>query len=216
LLRTISIGDIASNKKQNLKWAERLRGGGFILFFRHANRESWPLVSTFDVYALAANLKDPSQASFKRAVCLSEQGIEEAKIIGRILQLAKIPTGTVISSPSCRAMETAMYAFGKIDRVDNSLLHSALVSDKVLPSFLDQLRTLLLNVDIKAGTNTVITSHNGTLDRNKGLPIEGQMELLDETGFYIIERKANDKLAVVYTMKSINDVATSALDLPLR
>jgi hypothetical protein len=42
------------------------------------------------------------------------------------------------------------------------------------------------------------------------------MEFLDETGFYIIERKGNDKLAVVYAIKSISDVATSAVDLPLK
>ena len=113
-------------------------------------------------------------------------------------------------------MQTAIHAFGKVDRVDNSLLYVALLSDKVLPGFVNQLRTLLLNIDIKPGTNTVITAHNGTLERNKGLAIEGDMEFLDETGFYIIERKGNDKLAVVYAIKSISDVATSAVDLPLK
>jgi hypothetical protein len=216
VFKAISIGDVGSKKKQTLAWVEKLRKGGFILYFRHASRDAWPLVSAFDVYALAANLQDPSLASFRRAVCLTDQGIEEAKILGKILELAKIPTGTVVSSPSCRAMQTAIYAFGKVDRVDNSLLYVALLSDRVLPGFVNQLRTLLLNIDIKPGTNTVITAHNGTLERNKGLAIEGDMEFLDETGFYIIERKGNDKLAVVYAIKSISDVATSAVDLPLK
>ena len=135
VLKAISIGDVGSKKKQTLAWVEKLRKGGFILYFRHASRDAWPLVSAFDVYALAANLQDPSLVSFRRAVCLTDQGIEEAKILGKILELAKIPTGTVVSSPSCRAMQTAIHAFGKVDRVDNSLLYVALLSDKVPVSY---------------------------------------------------------------------------------
>ena len=202
-------------KKQIPGWVEKLKRGGYIIYFRHANREKWPEVAAFDVYELATKLQDPTQTTFRRAVCLSEQGIEEAKLIGKIFQLAKIPTGTVVSIPSCRARETANYAFGRIDKLDNSVLTHGLLSEKAFPGFVAQLRTLLLNVDIKPGTNTVFTGHSATLERNAGLGIDGEILSLDETGFYIIERNGNDKLAVVYSIKSISDLAVSAIDLPL-
>lgn len=193
-----------------------MKKGGYILYFRHANRDKWPEAGAFDAYELTSKIQDATQTSFKRAVCLSDQGVEEAKLIGKIFELTNIPTGIIVSSPSCRAKQTATYAFGKIDFVDNSVLSHGILSAKVFPDYVAQLRALLLNVEIKPGTNTVFTGHSATLERNKGLAIDGEILTLDETGFYIIERKGNDKLAVVYSIKSIGQLSANAVDLPLK
>ena len=205
-----------NHKKQIPMWVDKLRKGGYILYFRHANREKWEEVSAFDAYELMTGIQDSTQATIKRAVCLSEQGVEEAKIIGKIFKLLNITTGTIVSSPSCRAKQTATYAFDKIDIVDNSLIGHGMLSAKVFPDYVSRLKRLLLNVEIRPGTNTVFVGHAATLEQNKGLALEGRIPPLDETGFYIIKRKGNDTLTVVYSVRSIAQLAANAVDLPLQ
>src|SRR5687767_102704 len=81
---------------------EALRGGGYIVYFRHAQRQKWDSVIAFDVYELATG-DDSARVSWRDAVCLTHQGTEEASMIGAIFRLARIPVGTVLASPSCRA-----------------------------------------------------------------------------------------------------------------
>ena len=54
---------------------------------------------------------------------MTERGIETSKSIKRGFEHANIKIHKVFSSPSCRARETAIYAFGRIDEVHSSLLH---------------------------------------------------------------------------------------------
>ena len=197
------------------QWTEKLRKGGYLIYLRHANREKWPEVVAFDVYGLINKVADASQSSFKRAVCLTEQGVEEAKMIGQIFQLAKIPRGLIVSSPSCRAKQTASYAFGKFDIVENAILFPDYRDTSQAPQSSDGLVDFLKHVEIKPGTNTVIIGHAGTLEYLEKGVIEGDKSGLMETGFHIIERTSDNKLVIVFTVKSISELALSALNVPI-
>lgn len=202
-------------------WIEKLKKGGYILFMRHAHREKWPEVTAFDLYELASKTEDATITSFKKAVCLSEQGIEEAKIIGKTFQLARMPVGFVVSSPSCRAKQTAVYAFGRYDLVDNSIRFTGLLGEKVLKGPPDQLLMLLRTVRIVPGTNTIISGHSINLGPNGLGGVEGDFpggnspDVL-ETGFYVIERGSGGKLRLAFSFKSISELATHAINIQLK
>lgn len=197
------------------QWTEKLRKGGYLIYLRHANREKWPEVAAFEVNGLVNKVTDASQTSFKRAVCLTEQGVEEAKIVGQIFKLAKIPTGLIVSSSSCRAKQTATYAFGKIDKVEDSILFPDYKDPSQAPQSSGGLGGFLKHVEIKTGTNTVITGHAGVLEYLEKGAIDGDTSGLMETGFHIIERTSDNKLAIVFTVKSISDLALSTLNVPI-
>lgn len=212
--------DLYIDKSQEIaRWVERLRKGGYILYFRHAHRDKWPEVEAFDFYEFASQAEDVSNTSFKKAVCLSEQGIEEAKIIGKTFQLGKIPTGVVVSGPNCRAKQTAVYAFGKYDLVDKSIRFAGLLGEKPLKGSPDQLLTLLRTVKIEPGRNTIISGYNINLGPNGVGGVEGDFPdgnspALLETGFYVIERASRDRLRLVFSFKSISELATHAINIP--
>jgi hypothetical protein len=200
-------------------WVENLKKGGYILFFRHAHRDKWAEVEAFDFYEFASHTEDASQTSFKKAVCLSEEGVEEAKMIGITFQLAKIPTGVIVSSPSCRARQTAIFAFGRYDLVDKSIRFAGLLGEKPLKGSADELLTLLRNVKIEPGTNTIIAGHGTNLGPNGVGGVEGDFPggnspPLLETGFYVIERGSGGKLRLVFSFKSISELATHAINVP--
>ena len=45
------------------------------------------------------------------------------KVVGKTFKLAGIDVSYVVSSPSCRARETAIFAFNRIDQIEPSILH---------------------------------------------------------------------------------------------
>ena len=102
-----------------MSWAK----GGYIFFFRHAQREKWnDIVTAYDAYEIV-NAIEARGSWIERAVCLTPRGIKDAKLIGIIFEHAKIKINKIFSSPSCRARETAMYAFNRIDMYDPAILH---------------------------------------------------------------------------------------------
>ena len=74
-------GEINYENKLNIYWADRVKQGGLILLFRHAERQKWhEAVTGFDAYELH-NKIDAREYSWFRATCLTEKGIETAKMI---------------------------------------------------------------------------------------------------------------------------------------
>lgn len=96
-------------------WAKKVAEGGYILHFRHAQREKWNDVTAFDAVELLNNYAADA-VPFKRATCLSEQGTVEAKLVGEVLAKANVRIGQVVSTPSCRGVQTAMLAWGRVER----------------------------------------------------------------------------------------------------
>lgn len=211
-----------SEKEQKEKqlhklWAQKVISGGYILHFRHAQREKWNDVTAFDAYELKENIL-AEDATFAKATCLTPQGIEEAKLIGNIFNIAGVKVSEVVSSPSCRARQTATYAFGRFDRISNSLLHRTAMVPEQHPLFAEQLRKLINDIEPGQGENVVLSGHGGTLRFDAGVVIDidhtGGIDERDETGFVVIQ-KMNGKVIAHHKFRSIKDFATAIIELPV-
>jgi phosphohistidine phosphatase SixA len=206
----------AWKQENNKLWAERVVAGGYILHFRHAQREKWHDSAAFDAYE-AANGIDASTSSFARATCLTEQGVEEAKLIGKVFEMVGVKVAQVFSSPSCRARQTAQYAFG-----DYTVSNALLARTSVLPSqredFNKALRKLMLEVELPEGRNVVMTGHGQTFVKSATRVLDERRlrkgEVRRETGFYVIERK-DGKLIAHYRFASFREFANALIEVPL-
>jgi len=198
--------------------AQDLKKGGHILYFRHPQRQKWDSVIAFDVYEIATGAS-AAEATFSNAVCLTPQGREEAKMIGKIFELAKVPVGAVVSSPSCRARQAAELAFGRVDATNIGLMHTPVTNANNAAAFSAELKNLLATIAIEPGKNAVITAHGNTLENNKGLFASGAglfaNPVLTETGFFVIRRDADGKLHLVQKFVNLGDFASNAIDLPI-
>lgn len=196
--------------------AQAVVQGGYILHFRHGEREKWPAVIAFDVHETALNL-DGREQSYGAAVCLTEQGIEESKMIGAIFELAHAEIGTVMASPSCRARQTAELAFGGYERTETALVHTPAFNADNRATFAAELADVYARVMMPAGSNAAIVAHGNTLEGNADMFVAGTEWLstdhLGETGFYVIERAASGELSIVYRFNTIGDFAANAIDL---
>jgi len=127
-----------------------IRKGGYVLYFRHAatNRSQTDIDTS--------NLDD---CSTQRN--LSEKGREQSRVIGKAFRELDIPVGTVLTSPYCRCVDTAMLAFGRgIKRQD---LQFTISKDKQETQRLSDVLKVMLATIPAAGTNTVLVGHTGNL-----------------------------------------------------
>lgn len=193
-------------------WADELKKGGYILHIRHGMREKWDDVVAYDALELADNL-NAREYKWARATCLTERGVEDSRLIGRVFSHLKIEVGYVISSPSCRARETAIFAFNRVDEVSPALLHrTAMRASDHIPMG-QELRRL---VDSKSNfsKNLVLSGHGGTLsyDFINGVGIIDEMKVMDidkrlETGIIVIRRNLDGSYTAVHKFRSILDLA---------
>ena len=196
--------DVAINFEENEKWANELKKGGYILFFRHAERDKWLDVQMYDALELDVDENNKNGTVFgenkyySSAVCLSERGKAQAKAMREVIEISNIPIGTIFSSPSCRARQTAELAFGRYDYIDKNLINRSSKKEfkKAQSSYL---RNFLLEIPMQPGTNTVISSHNGVF----GYPLllkKGPKITTEEGGFFVISNK-DGKLELKHTFK---------------
>lgn len=200
------------DKGRHYAMAAELRKGGYILYFRHAQRAKWASVLAFDMEDTALG------KSTDAAVCLSPQGREEARIIGATLERARVPVGAIVSSPSCRARQTAGLAFGRIDAISRGLLHPSLTNPSNAKAFKEEWRRTLLTVPIDAGKNAVVTAHGSTMERYGDMIDQGMEHTeqpIAETGFYVLRREGQ-ALRIVHKYPTIAELATQGIDLAVR
>lgn len=200
------------------KWAQKIRDGGYVLYFRHAQREKWNDVTAFDAVELLTNAQAET-SSYKRAVCLTEQGVEESKIVGDVFRLANIQIGPIVSSPSCRARQTAMHAFGRIDRISNALLHRTAVMKEQHEAFARETRKIVESLEAPPGQNAAIFAHGGTMRFDGPILIDvnetgSKLDQRDETGFVVLE-KTDGKIIARHKFWSIKNLAYAILELPV-
>ena len=173
-------------------WAQKIASGdgAYILYFRHAEREKWPLVAVYDYFEVSESL-DGSLQSFAAAVCLSERGKADASLIGRVFDTADIPVARVLSSPSCRAKETASLAFGRIDVTDRAILAGTAVGVSLEREiYASNLLDLLVQNSPEDGERLVVVGHADTLDFHAAELFPGfarEIPTVNESGFYLIE-----------------------------
>ena len=79
-------------EEQDIYWSKEILNGGYILHFRHAERDKWIDVQMYDSLEsdLHQNGNDKSRFAeydyFKNATCLNERGKIQAKAIGEHLK----------------------------------------------------------------------------------------------------------------------------------
>ena len=174
-------------------WAQEIMKGGYILHFRHAERDKWIDVHMYDVLESDVHDKGINQSRlaeneyFKDAVCLNERGEIQSRAMGEHLENIKFPVGYVISSPICRSRQTAELAFGGYDDLDRTLVHRGAHSEDP-NQHISNLRELFLNLPIKSGKNTLVSSHNSVihLDMFDESVLKTDQFELEEGGFYVI------------------------------
>ena len=129
---------------------ELLAGGGLILYVRHAATDH----SQSD-----QDISDLSKCELQRN--LSRQGKNDARTMRATIEKYKIPIGTVLTSPYCRAIDTASIAFGRYTVV-HDLRATFFTSSAETEAINRRLRMLLAETPID-GTNTVLVGHTANL-----------------------------------------------------
>ncbi|WP_342598876.1 histidine phosphatase family protein [Psychrobacillus sp. FSL H8-0483] len=134
---------------------DKLLNGGYIIYFRHAE-------------ATVGN--DDQTVKFEDCRTqrnLSETGKQQAMIIGKVIRQTGIPIEpVVISSPFCRAIDTAKLAFpNKIIRIVQSLAEIVTLSE--VPTITDAKRKIIIHENRRlfelppsTGQNRIIIGHS--------------------------------------------------------
>ena len=203
--------------KADAYWANEIKKGGYVLHFRHGQREKWDTVTAYDAYEIINNI-DARNSSFYRATCLTKRGIEDAKLISKVLEHAEIPIGKIISSPSCRAKETAIFAFGKVDQYDTSILHATAVDPDEWDFMAERYKNLLLD-NASKNYNLIISGHGNTVDKyytrifeKKDLPPSRKISNILEAGFYVFKVE-NGKIFYKHKFYSLRNFAMHIFSL---
>ncbi|MEO4055157.1 histidine phosphatase family protein [Solibacillus sp. CAU 1738] len=134
---------------------DKLLNGGYIIYFRHAE---------------ATSGKDAQNVNFKDCSTqrnLTEKGKEQAIMIGNVLRQNGIPIEpSVISSPFCRAVDTAKLAFpNKMIRIDYSLAEIVPLSEEPKMTAAKRKQIIyeinrLFELPTQTGKNRVIIGHS--------------------------------------------------------
>lgn len=202
--KNINTDDLSNKDLTSLYWVERIKDGGLILLFRHSEREKWKnTVEGFDAYELYNNY-NARELSWYKATCLTEKGIEESKLIKEAFDHANIKISEVVTSPSCRARETAIYGFGKIDKTFSGLLHYSAFHPQDRKKIGNELKKAVMELSLEQNKNIILSAHNKVISHHNFIDEMNVDEGLEESGFYIIEKKEN-KLIVPYKFRVIKD-----------
>ncbi|HKZ08004.1 MAG TPA: histidine phosphatase family protein [Methylomirabilota bacterium] len=121
-----------------------LRGGGYIIYFRHGDTD-W---SQND-----RRMKGFDDCANQRP--LADKGREHSRQIGEAIRALQIPIGAVLASPMCRTVETAVLAFGRADKAMAVVERRGAAGT---PERYAALRALMAE-PVATGANTVIVGH---------------------------------------------------------
>ena len=188
------------SRDNDKKWANEILNGGYILYFRHTEYSKGIDGNLYDALEASDDLRLGEKDYFKNQVCLSKKGEVQAKAINEVINYSKLPIGFVVSSPICRARQTAELAFGGYQKIDKNIIYNSLFSQK---NKISLLRKFLTELPIYKNTNTIVSGHNSTVDckifTNKYCHL-----LLGQGGFYVI-KKENGNLKLVYEFHNFSN-----------
>lgn len=139
---------------------EQLRGGGYVIFLRHA--------LTDHSHEDAPNVP-PRDCAHQRN--LTDEGRVQARVVGDAIRGLEIPLGRIATSEFCRARETARLAFG---RAEVEPILTQLPPEQLRPEFEARVRELrrLIGETPRAGTNTVLVGHITSLEAATDVHVE--------------------------------------------
>ncbi len=181
----------------NKFWFEELRKGGYIIYMRHTERNKWHQTNMYDSAEMSESRRGEKEY-FAEFVCLNEKGKIQAKMINEFIKKHGMKIGTVISSPSCRARQTAEIAFNKLDLENKLLAYKGVFYDdynsEEYNNWQKDLKNLILNLPVDSDKNTIITGHNSILIKKmfdnqealKGIDLPSKVK---EGGFYVFSTK---------------------------
>ncbi len=135
---------------------DALRSGGYVIYFRHATTNPEQ-----------ADTSDPRLGQCEGQRNLSPDGRRMASEIGVAFKALRIPVGKVVSSPFCRAVDTAVLAFGR-HQVSEALYFAMVVSKTDREQQVLALRQMLATPAAR-GTNTVLVAHHINLKEAIGI-----------------------------------------------
>jgi phosphohistidine phosphatase SixA len=197
------------SNENDILWAKKILQGGYILHFRHAERDKWLDVQMYDALEsdVHAGGKDGSRYAendyFAKAVCLNEKGKVQAKAMGEHIKRIGLPASYIVSSVSCRARQTADLVFGGYNDMNRLLVHDGPYNEKI-ENRIKNLTSFYISLPYYSNGNVIILSHNGVIkeqlfDINS---LSGDLSL-EEGGFYVISNK-NKKLTLEYKFTNFN------------
>ena len=158
-----------------------LRKGGYVIYFRHTSTD----FSRDDSRSRSDDDCDNQRP-------LTDKGRDEARQIGAAIRELKIPIEKVLASPRCRTMETATFAFGRAEKVNEAR------GGPATPESTDRYAgpRRLLSTPVKPGANLVIASHGNPFYATAGAPYlaEGEAAVIRPLGkdFEIVARVKHD------------------------
>jgi broad specificity phosphatase PhoE len=159
-----------------------LRGGGYVLFFRHAATDFGQNDEKMTGYEDCSTQRN-----------LTDKGRADARAIGTDLRALAIPVGDVLASPFCRTRETAELIFGRVT------VSAAVRGGPAQPDSPERYAALreLLAAPVSRGTNLAIVSHGNPYRAVVGGPYlaEGEAAVIEPrgtTGFREVARVRPD------------------------
>lgn len=209
--------NIANNDDKDIEWAKKISKGGYLIFIRHATRDKKWDDAGYDLLETEVhnNGKNSSRFSeneyFANAVCLSKKGKVQARVMGEYFKNLDIPVGEIISSPICRARQTAELMFGKYDRLEKTFVYTNVFSQPK-ESRRKDLKTAFDKLSIEKDKNTIITAHGNVVLPNL-FKNPNQNNLKVNQGGMIILAKENDELVVKHSYKQFNYFTKAAYSL---
>lgn len=177
-----------------------LRQGGLVMLIRHERTE---LPSREDDYSRPAD-------DCRGQRNLSVAGTAGAAESGVVLRALAIPVGRVITSPMCRAAETARGMFGVGYETDLRLLHQDPGGARNLALAADEMRGLLRDLAPgMAGTNIAVIGHGGMIHQLTGVR-------LSEGAIAVIRLSKDGAIEVLgdFLPSDLNPFAREALNKP--
>jgi len=171
-------------------WAKEILNGGYILHFRHAERDKWIDVQKYD--ALESDLHDngidesryAENDYFAQAVCLNSRGKIQARAMGEHIAHIGLPISYVVSSVSCRARQTAELAFGGYETQNRLLVHAGPYNEGN-EDRTKKLKEFYSSLPVSSEGNVIVSAHNSVVKDNM---FENSVSdlYLEEGGFYVI------------------------------
>jgi phosphohistidine phosphatase SixA len=142
---------------------DALRRGGHVIYFRHATTDP-----------NQADTIDPKLGRCEGQRNLSADGRQMAGEIGGAFKTLRIPVGKVVSSPYCRAVDTATLAFGRHEV--SVALYFAISLGKTEREQQGLTLQQMLATPPARGTNTVLVAHHVNLKEATGIWLKREGE----------------------------------------
>ena len=191
-------------------WAREILNGGYILHFRHAERDKWIDVKMYD--SLESDVHDngtdesryAENEYFKNAVCLNERGKIQAKAMNEHIKFVGLKISHIVSSVSCRSRQTAKLAFGGYESLHRILVHAGPYNEEE-EDRINKLKKFYLQLPQNQDGNVIVSSHNSVILPEmfeNGNNLENLY--LEEGGFFIISKK-NNKLYLEHEFHYFKD-----------